>query len=465
MRPLTSQEREWIESYLNGSISPEAFEDLQDRMIENPVLRKAVRRYLSLDYHLQEGGSALEEATSAQRGVGDSQAATFKAHRSWPRTVWAAAASIAVLVVGLSFFLRESKASSATISAIHGPVQWTNSEGQTLDRLQPGTSLDHGLLESLLPESWIELTFQDASKLTLSGHSTLMVSVGKRKRLHLRKGSLSAEITAQPENRTMVLHTPTAELRVLGTRFDVVAQSDVTKLIVNEGRVHLKRLFDGSTAEISGGQQVVADIHDTQKPKVVPRGNARQVWQSDLAKEVTHGNWSTDFGKHAIGKLKKMVASGEINTDEGLAKYQEMLKMAAKKGHLKADAKSTSPGKGAKAVVVISLSKGTESPITVPADARFRIRGNLETSAVVEFGFTTYTTDGRFAGKLSTERTLHNLGEEGFDIEIALDTFLPRHPKFGAPVTGMEIRDWWCATRDQQAHMVITHVELLTTSP
>lgn len=88
-----------------------------------------------------------------------------------------------------------------------------------------------------------------------------------------------------------------------------------------------------------------------------------------------------------------------------------------------------------------------------------------ETSALVEFGFTTYTTDGRFAGKLSTERTLQNLGEEGFDIEIALDTFLPWHPKFGAPVTGMEIRDWWCATRDQQAHLVITHVELLTTSP
>ena len=461
MNPLTSQEREWIESYLNGTMGPEAFGALQDRMMESPELRKAMRRCLSLDYLLQEGGRELEEVTSAPLHVAESNPLPPGRAEAWQPKLWAIAASIAALAGILTVSLRDSNADVATISAIHGPVQWTTNEGETLDQLQPGTAVDGGLLESLLPESWIELAFQDASKLTLSGRSTLMLSAGERKRFHLREGSLSAEVTPQPENRALVVHTPTAELSVLGTRFDVDAQQDATKLIVNEGTVQLKRLVDGSSTEVTGGHQVVASFNDAHKLKVVPRGMAKKAWQSNLAKEVTFGNWSTDFGKLAIANLKKLVASGEISTAEGVARYQEMLSIAAKKGHLRADAKSTRAGKGAKAIVVLSLLKGENSPIIVPDNARFRIRGRLEGSAVVEFGFTTCRPEGRFAGKFSTERTLQNSREEGFEIEITLDSFQPIHQKFEAAVTDMEIRDWWCATENQTAQLEITHIELL----
>ncbi len=465
MNSLTSQEREWIESYLDGTISPEAFETLQDRMTQSPELRETMRRYLNLDYQLQEGGSELEAVTSAHISVIDSEAALSKSNRAWQRKVWAAAASIAVLAAVLTFSLRDSEAEGATISAIHGPVQWTNNEGQTLDQLQPGTMLDGGLLESLLPESWIELAFQDDSRLTLSGPSTLMISAGKRKRLHLREGNLSAEVTPQPENKAMMVHTPMAELRVLGTQFDVDAQQDVTKLIVHEGRIQMKRLVDGSSTEVTGGHQVVAAITDPRRLEAVPRGKAKKVWQSDLATEVIYGNWSTDFGKLAIVNLKKLVASGELSTAVGVARYQDMLRIAAKKGRLRADAKSTSRGHGAKAIVVLSLSMGTDSPIIVPESARFRIRGHLEASAEVEFGFTTYLSGGRFSGKFSTKRTLQDVGEEGFDIEIALSAFQASHQKFEHTMTGMEIRDWWCATGNHEAQLEITQIELLSHPP
>ncbi|MDA7614471.1 FecR family protein [Verrucomicrobiales bacterium] len=463
MKELSSQEREWIESYLNGTLSPGAFEALQDRMMQSPALRKAMRRYLSLDYHLQDGGSELERVTPSPI-IDFSQPPSSKTNKPWYRTIWAAAA-IALLAAGLTFSLRVSRAERATISAIHGPVQWTNSEGQTLDQLQPGTSFDGGLLESLLPESWIELAFQDGSKVTMSGHSALMVSAGERKQLHLRHGILSAEVTPQSDGFPMVVNTPTAELKVLGTQFDIDARRNVTKLIVNEGRVQMKRLVDGSSAEVNEGHQVVAAVDGTHKLEVLPRGKAKRVWRSDLAKEVTYGKWSTDGWKLAIKELKKMVASGEISQAEGIAKFEDMVRLAKGKGRLKADSKSSGPGKRAQAVVVLSLSRGSDSPVIVPENAKFRIRGNLETSTTVEFGFTIYRPSGQFAGKYSTERILSNSGEDGFDIEIALDLFQPNHQKNEHAVSGMEIRDWWCATKNHAARLEITHVELLTPSP
>ncbi len=465
MSSFTSQEREWIDSYLNGTISPEAFESLQERMMESPALRKTMRRYLNLDYQLQEeGGSDLDEATPARVGLLDPEPVESTGNGIWPYKLWAVAASIAVLAAVWALSSRDSNAEGATISAIHGPVQWTNNQGQTLDQLQPGTTLEGGLLESLLPESWIELAFQDNSRLTLSGHATLMIAAGERKRLHLRNGNLSAQVSPQPKHQAMVLHTPTAELSVLGTQFDVDAQQDATRLIVNEGRIQLKRLADGSSTEVRGGHQVVAAINDPRELEAVPRGKAKEGWRSDLAAEVTYGNWSTDVGKLAIGQLKKLVASGEITTEEGIARYQEMLRIAAKKGRLRADAKSTRRGKGAKAIVVLSLSKGSDSPVIVPEEARFRIRGHLQASAVVEFGFTTYHPGGRFAGKFATQRSLEEEGEEGFELEIGLSAFESSHQESEQRVTGMEIRDWWCATGDHEAQLEITHMELLAPS-
>ena len=59
---LSSEEQEWLESYLNGELSPEDFEAMQDKMVESAEYRKITRRYLSVDHSLEmlEGESPLE---------------------------------------------------------------------------------------------------------------------------------------------------------------------------------------------------------------------------------------------------------------------------------------------------------------------------------------------------------------------------------------------------------------------
>ncbi|MEM6916895.1 MAG: hypothetical protein AAF491_10050, partial [Verrucomicrobiota bacterium] len=63
---LTSQEQDWLDEYLDGTISPDDFEKFQDRLLESADLRFVLRRYLSLDNTLQnEGGESGEEAEKA----------------------------------------------------------------------------------------------------------------------------------------------------------------------------------------------------------------------------------------------------------------------------------------------------------------------------------------------------------------------------------------------------------------
>ncbi|MFT4641579.1 MAG: ferric-dicitrate binding protein FerR (iron transport regulator) [Verrucomicrobiales bacterium] len=464
MNELSAQELEWVESHLNGTMDPESFEALQDRMMESPALRKVLRRYFNLDYHLHHHAGDLDLATRPRFTAMDRSETPRADQKPWHRSIWAAAAAIVVLAAGLTFSLRDSNAKNATISAIHGPVRWTNNAGHTLDHLEAGSTFDGGLLESLLPESWVELAFQDGSKVTMSGHSTLMVSAGEQKQLHLRQGNLSAEVAPQPESMPMVVNTPTAELKVLGTQFDVDAERNATRLIVNEGRVQMKRLVDGSSAEVPRGHQVVAAVDVTHKLEVVPRGKARQAWRSDLAKEATYGKWSTDLGRLAI-KLKKMVANGEMSKAEAMAKYKEMAKFDDDIGRLKADSKMSNPGKAAKDIIVLSLSKETNSPVIATVGAKFRIRGNLEAPATLEFGFTTYRPGGSYAGKFRAMKSLQASGEDGFDIELSLKSFRPIHQKVENIASAMEIREWWCASEDHGAQLEITHVELLISSP
>jgi hypothetical protein len=78
------------------------------------------------------------------------------------------------------------------------------------------------------------------------------------KRIYLEKGTVAAAVSRQPAGRPMVLATPEAEARVLGTRFSLATSSGTTRLDLDEGRVRFLRKSDGASIEVAGGQQAVA---------------------------------------------------------------------------------------------------------------------------------------------------------------------------------------------------------------
>ena len=89
-----------------------------------------------------------------------------------------------------------------------------------------------------------------------------------------------------------MIHTPTARLEVLGTRFDLDSDTANTRLMVNEGRVRMTRLVDGRVADVPALHEAMASLTDADMA-VLPRRQPEILWRSDFGSGPagTQGRW------------------------------------------------------------------------------------------------------------------------------------------------------------------------------
>jgi hypothetical protein len=117
--------------------------------------------------------------------------------------------------------------------------------------------LSGGTIEGTAADSWFELKFHDRSTAMIFGKSNLTFSDQGQKVLHLKQGRFSATVVPQSAAKPMLIHTPSAVLKVIGTQFDVEAVHDSTMLYVREGKVQIRRVSDGKTVDVPAGHRVV----------------------------------------------------------------------------------------------------------------------------------------------------------------------------------------------------------------
>ncbi len=77
------------------------------------------------------------------------------------------------------------------------------------------------------------------------------------KKIVLDRGFLSADVAKQPAGRPMLVVTPHAEARVVGTRLVLWALADASRLEVREGRVKVTRREDNASAEVGADEQAI----------------------------------------------------------------------------------------------------------------------------------------------------------------------------------------------------------------
>jgi len=132
--------------------------------------------------------------------------------------------------------------------------------------LAPGQGLETGGAESR-----VVLTFPDKTRIELGPDSSLTdVKVDAGTRLALSTGTIRADVTPQPKAKPLIVATPHAEAKVLGTMLRVVADRDPKKgtlLEVEKGRVELKRLSDRKSVIVGSGQFAVAAVGADLKAK------------------------------------------------------------------------------------------------------------------------------------------------------------------------------------------------------
>jgi hypothetical protein len=163
---------------------------------------------------------------------------------------------------------------AAVAERVHGPAERLRAGARSPLRAREGVAAEDGVETGV--EASVLLTYPDGTRVTLSP-GTLLARVadpGRGKVLRLSKGTLTVEAARQPADAPMILETPLAEARVLGTtlRLTVVpGERGSTRLDVTEGKVRLTRLADRKSVEVVAGHYAVAAAGVELAARPVPR--------------------------------------------------------------------------------------------------------------------------------------------------------------------------------------------------
>ena len=247
---------------------------------------------------------------------------------------------------------------------------------------------------------------------------------------------------------------------MVGTQFDVTADSSQTKVTVNEGRVRVERLTDGRVVEVPAAHQTVASIEVQQEFVVTALEKPTNSWKANLANEAHEGRWISAM--HALRlEVGRAVDNGEMTADEA---RQEFLARAA---NLREDegslhAAPVRAGRGARRDVSymasLLVSREQSGPVVLAKGNKFRVRGRVRSPAGVTIGFSALDADRASGGRYLTRKRL----EGEFDIELPLDAFQLLGDRSGATSPlGRELIHWWCSTDSREAVLEITSVRLL----
>lgn len=194
---------------------------------------------------------------------------------------------LAVLLLALGIFWRSTPVPReakeiVTLEAASGAVTWSHPGEETRAGLTAGAELPAGTLVVEGEAASAQLRFADGTRLTLSGDAELSFTDGPQKRLVLRRGLLSARVEKQSPIHPLVVRTPTAEVRVVGTTFSVSADQDGTELMVESGRVRMRRLADGKEVELTDRQSAVATFDTAKLMKPTRPAVPPQQWNQNL---------------------------------------------------------------------------------------------------------------------------------------------------------------------------------------
>ncbi len=259
-----------IAAWLDGRISQAESDTLQQELRDSAEARATFNSFAQLDAVLHE--VADTESIGAITKTGGSNISTSKPEMTpFAKAALALAAAIIVAVTGLLYVQYvNANRNIARITGLNGALIWIGNGGQIVQGsgsekqptrwsnvLNEDAELPGGTIEGTALDSWFELEFHDGSTAMIFGDSMLTFSDQGQKEVRLKQGRFSADVVPQPPGEPMLIHTPVADLVVVGTQFDVEAGPESTMLFVREGIVQIRRVSDGKTVDVTADHRVV----------------------------------------------------------------------------------------------------------------------------------------------------------------------------------------------------------------
>ena len=467
--------------YLEGDITSEGMVKLQDyfardeQLLQHSVDSFQIHRLLGYeaqdnDQHEafvkstmsqliteQEQTPAINTSVSTQTAAAGDGRLQPLTKRTLITTLALAASILIALVYYSNFRVAKSPVIAQTIN-VHGTIEWTHENGMVEVITETNQSLTGGTLETMTGDSTVTMQFTDGTIVTLDGLSLLTLSEQGQKILRLKRGNLSADVQPQPHLKPMMVFTDAAELRVVGTQFNVNARNESTKLTVNEGEVLLKRTTDGESVNVITHHQVVASLRDARQLKSVKRANQIHSWKCDLQSETSYGKWFP-FRMELANELKLAVANGEMSQAAAVRAYKKAASLNDQQGSAWA-----LPSRFGLSVVV-SVNQQATVPVVLKQHSRIRITGRGYSATDLVVGITTNEIDGGFSGKFQERIDLAELinpETQEFIIDIPIQTMSPSNSDFPVSPIGSEFVACWCShPTNKVTKLELTSVEII----
>ena len=360
---------EMLTRYVAGDCSTEEVNGLSARLGSDPAACDLLAEILMQGVAVREFAQAQPQAAVSASRVSLRWQAWF-----WPL------ATAAALVIAAFVWMQNHRDEASVVRAteVSGSVRWTGQGGSIVDGLANDAALSGGTVETVSDDAAVTLVFRDGSHITLMAHSAATVSDDGQKQVHLREGNLSADVRPQPRDRPMLIHTATAVLEVVGTRFDVESGAAMTRLNVDEGTVRMTRLVDGSTVDVPAEHQVVASLSRGEKLGAVRRLAPTLIWRSDLSQGAKgmDGEWLPADGA-VPARLRALPQLVSPRRREPLTIHR----------------------------VSISIPWDGLQTLQLKPESRLRLRGRMTTLAPVEIMLNTKRLRGGFAGNFFVRPT------------------------------------------------------------
>lgn len=273
---------EELEGLLNaladGALEPDGEMRLANILRDDAGARGHYRKFMAmhaaLHWDYASAATAVARAARAPR---------------WARLEhFALAASVvaAAILGGLLFRSHLSGTSPiVTVAATAGSLSWAGADGSARAGVADGARLEAGTFETDGLGSSATLAFADGTTVVLGGETQADIAEGVQKLIHLRTGTLSADVAPQPSGRPLVVRTPTAVIEVLGTAFSVAAEPEKTGISVQRGVVRMRRTADGQAVDVTANRAAVATLGNAEPMDARARTDAPNHWRLGLGRE------------------------------------------------------------------------------------------------------------------------------------------------------------------------------------
>jgi hypothetical protein len=176
-------------------------------------------------------------------------------------------AALVIFLIGLMFFTKAELPVIANIAEVKGTVA-ANNQGKIWrtgvkvivgDRILTGT------------DGWVKLAMNDGSSIVVHENTVLDTQSWKlegKRELRMEKGQISCSIVKQEEEKPLVVRTLQAEMKVVGTRFDVRANTNSSRLEVAEGEVRLQA-EEGNAVMVRAGFEATVGPDTSMNPHLI----------------------------------------------------------------------------------------------------------------------------------------------------------------------------------------------------